>query len=192
MSITKEINREVGWSIALSALMIVAGALAVIVPQASGIAVTIVVSWLMVFCGVAHLAFAWHTRRRGASWWGLLIGVIYIAAGGYILLHPVAGLASLTLVLATYLLMAAILEFVLAFRLRPLPGSGWLLLDGILTMILGVMIGWTWPSDTIWVIGMLVGISMIFSGFTRLMLSLSARRVAHAFEADFHEPKQAV
>ena len=65
----------------------------------------------------------------------------------------------------------------LSFLLRPLPGSGWILLDGIITLILAIMIWRTWPSSTEWVIGMLVGISMLFSGVTRLMLCFAARRV---------------
>ena len=110
--------------------MIVAGILAIIVPPASGIAVTILLGWLLVFCGAAHLAYAWETRHSGGLWWGLLLGVIYIAAGGYISLHPMAGLASLTLVLAAYLLVESILEFILAYQLRPLTrvglaGAGW-------------------------------------------------------------------
>jgi uncharacterized membrane protein HdeD (DUF308 family) len=91
------------------------------------------------------------------------------------------GLASLTLALAIYLLAEGVLEFILEFilslRLRPLPGWGWLLLDGIVTLILAIMIWRTWPSSTEWVIGTLVGISMLFSGISRLMLSLAARRL---------------
>jgi uncharacterized membrane protein HdeD (DUF308 family) len=86
----------------------------------------------------------------------------------------VAGLASLTLALSTYLLAEGVLELILSFRLRPMPGSGWLLFDGIVTLILGVMIWRTWPSSTEWVIGTLVGISMLFSEISRLMLSLTA------------------
>ncbi|MGA3182551.1 MAG: HdeD family acid-resistance protein [Verrucomicrobiota bacterium] len=189
MNESKEINREVGWSIVLSVLLMVAGVLAIIVPPASGIAVTILVGWLLVFCGAAHLAYAWQTRRSGGLWWGLLLGVLYILAGGYMLLHPMAGLASLTLVLVASLLMGSILEFILAFQLRPLTGSGWLLLDGIVSVILAILIGWTWPGSTRWVIGTLVGISMLFSGITRLMLSITARRMAHAFRGELHEPE---
>jgi len=191
MNANKEINRAVGWSIALSVLLIVAGVLAIIVPQASGIAVTILVSWLLVFCGGVHLAYAWQTRHGGGLWWGILLGVIYLLAGGYILLHPLAGLASLTLVLAVCLLLESILEFILAYQLRPLTGSAWLVFDGVITLILAVMIGWTWPSSSMWVLGTLVGISMLFSGFTRLMLSVTARRMAHAFRGELHEPEQA-
>jgi uncharacterized membrane protein HdeD (DUF308 family) len=71
-----------------------------------------------------------------------------------------------------------------------LTGSGWLLLDGIITLILAIIIGWTWPGSTLWVIGTLVGISIFFSGVTRLMLSLTARRLAHAFRGELHEAEQ--
>jgi uncharacterized membrane protein HdeD (DUF308 family) len=95
--------------------------------------------------------------------------------GGYLLVNPATALASLTLALAIYLFIEAILEFVLGFTLRPLPGSGWLLFDGIITLILAVMIWRTWPSSSTWVVGTLVGISILFSGVSRLMLSLGAR-----------------
>jgi len=190
MSAKKEINRAVGWSMVLSVLMMIAGVLAIVVPPAFGLAVTILLGWLLVFCGAAHLAFAWETRHSGGLWWGLLLGVVYILAGGYLALQPMAGLASLTLVLAAYLLVESILEFILAYQLRPLTGSGWLVLDGIVTLILAIMIGWTWPSSTLWVIGTLVGISMLFSGMTRLMISLAARRLAHDFPKELHEPEQ--
>jgi uncharacterized membrane protein HdeD (DUF308 family) len=88
-----------------------------------------------------------------------------------------AGLASLTLLVAFYLVVEGMLEFVLSFRLRPAPGAGWLLFDGVITLVLAVMIGSTWPSSAAWVLGTLVGVSMFFSGITRLMLTLTARRV---------------
>jgi len=79
--------------------------------------------------------------------------------------------------LAIYLCVEAVLEFVLSFRLRPLPGSNWLLFDGIVTLILGVMVWRSLPSSTEWAIGTLVGVSMLFSGVARLSLSMAARRV---------------
>jgi uncharacterized membrane protein HdeD (DUF308 family) len=171
------VKKSVGWSIGLSILMILAGCLAIAVPQAAGIAVNLLVAWLLVFSGAAHLVFAWHTRTAGGVVWELLLGILYIFVGTYLLFRPVAGLASLTLALAIYLFAKGVLELILSFRLRPMPGSGWLLFDGIVTLILGVMIWRTWPSSTEWVIGTLVGISMLFSGISRLMISLAARRL---------------
>lgn len=170
-------KKSVGWSIGLSILMIVAGLLAIVVPLAGGIAVNLVVAWLLIFSGVAHLVFAFHTRGAGGVVWELLLGILYSFIGGYLLLHPLAGLVSLTLALAFYLFAEGILELVLSWRLRVMPGSGWLIFDGIVTLILAVLIWRTWPSSSEWAIGTLVGISMLFSGISRLMLSLAARRV---------------
>jgi uncharacterized membrane protein HdeD (DUF308 family) len=170
-------KESVGWSIGLSVLMLVAGILAIVMPPVAGIAVLVIVAWLLMFSGAAHLVFAWHTRTAGGMIWELLLGILYIVVGVYALLHPAAGLASLTLFLAAYLFVEGVLEFVLSFRLRPMPGSSWLLFDGIITLILAILIWRSWPSSTEWVIGTLVGVSMIFSGAARLSLSLAARRV---------------
>lgn len=171
------VKESIGWLIGLSALMIVAGVLAIVVPPVAGVAVVLIVAWLLIFSGVTHLVFAWHTRTAGGFLWEQLLGLIYILLGGYLLLHPVAGLASLTLVLATYLLLEAVLEFTLSFYLRHLHGATWLLLDGIITFVLAVMIWRSWPSSSEWVIGTLVGISMVFGGTSRLAISLAARRL---------------
>jgi uncharacterized membrane protein HdeD (DUF308 family) len=171
------VKKSVGWSIGLSVLMIAAGILAIASPLAAGIAVNVLVAWLLVFSGCVHLVFSWYTRSTGGFLFELLLGILYIFIGVYLLMHPLAGLMSLTLALAIYLFLEAILEFALGFKLRPLPGSGWLIFDGIITLILAVMIWRTWPSSTAWVIGTLVGISMLFSGTSRLMLSLAARSV---------------
>ena len=171
------VKKSVGWSIGLSVLMIVAGILAIASPLAAGIAINVFVAWLLVFSGGVHLVFAWYTRTNKGFLWELLVGILYICIGAYLLVHPVAGLMSLTIALAIYLTLEAVLEFVLGFTLRPLPGSGWLLFDGIVTLILAVMIWRTWPSSSEWVIGTLVGISMLFSGTSRLILSLAARSV---------------
>ena len=171
------VKKSVGWSIGLSVLMILAGILAIALPLAAGIAVNVLIAWLLVFSGGAHLVLSWHTRSGGGFLWELLVGILYVLIGVYMLMHPVAGLMSLTIALAIYLFLEAVLEFILGFKLRPLPGSRWLLFDGIVTLILAGMIWGTWPSSSAWVIGSLVGISMLLSGGARLMLSLAARRV---------------
>jgi uncharacterized membrane protein HdeD (DUF308 family) len=108
--------------------------------------------------------------------WEVFVGILYIAVGGYLLINPVLGIVSLTLALAIYFVAEAALELVLFFRLRPMPGSGWLLFDGTITAILAIIIWRTWPLNSAWVLGTLAGISMMFSGTARLMLSLAARR----------------
>jgi uncharacterized membrane protein HdeD (DUF308 family) len=170
-------KESVGWSIALSVLMIVAGIFAIALPVSAGFGVELFVAWLLIFSGCAHFVFAWHTRSAGGFVWESLLGVLYVVTGIYLLMHPVAGLASLTLALAIYLLLEASLEFAMGFAVRPLRGWGWLMVDGVITLILALLIWRTWPSSTEWVIGTLVGISMLFSGVSRLGISLAARSV---------------
>ena len=176
-ALTADVHRAATWSVILSVLMIVAGILAIGLPMVAGVAVTAIVGWLLAFSGVLHLAFAWRGGHAAAIVWEMLLGLAYGAIGLYVLANPVAGLASLTFAVAVYLFVEGILEFVLSFRLRPAPGSGWLLVDGIITLVLAMMIWSTWPSSAAWVVGTLIGISMLFSGITRLMLSFAVRRV---------------
>jgi uncharacterized membrane protein HdeD (DUF308 family) len=191
MDANTEITHRVRWSIVWSVAMIMAGALAIIVPPATDIDVMRLVSWLLVFSGATHLAYAWRTRGSGGFWMGIVLGINYMAAGAYIWLHPLAGLRLLILVLLAYLFVESSLEFILAYQLQPLVGSSWLRFDGLITLILSILLAsivWiAWPFSATWVIGVLVGISMLFSGVARLMVSLAPRRVAEPPHGESHE-----
>jgi uncharacterized membrane protein HdeD (DUF308 family) len=176
-SLTADVHRSMNWSIVLSVLMIATGVLAIAIPLTAGVAVTAIVGWLLIFSGVLHFVFGWRAGRASSVVWEILIGAAYAVIGFFVLTNPLVGLASLTLALAAYLLVKGVLELVLSLRLRHAPGSGWLLFGGIITLVLAVMIWASWPSSALWVIGTLVGISMLFSGITRLMLTLAVRRV---------------
>jgi uncharacterized membrane protein HdeD (DUF308 family) len=91
-------------------------------------------------------------------------------------MHPLLGVASLTLLLASIFLIEGVLDLVLYFKLRPARGSAWVLFDGLVTLVLALFIGMHWPSSSAWAIGTLVGVSMIMSGVTRLMMSLAVRK----------------
>jgi len=169
--------KAINWSIALSVLLIIAGIFAICIPGVSGLAVTLFFGWAMIVSGITHFIFAFKTHTTGGRIWEVIIGAVYLFTGFILLMHPLDSLLVLTLVLACYLFFEAIVEFINYFQLRPRHGVGWLLVDGIITLILAVMIWRSWPVSSVWVIGTLVGISMMFSGFSRLMLSLAAKRV---------------
>jgi uncharacterized membrane protein HdeD (DUF308 family) len=175
------VNKSISWSIFLSVLLILAGVCALLVPFMSGLGITLFIGWAMLLSGIFHLIFAFKTHTTGGLIWEIIIGAIYLITGVYLILHPVEALFALTLILACYLFFEAIVEFIQYFQLRPRHGAGWILLDGIVTLILAVMIWRSWPASSVWVIGTLVGISMLLSGFSRLMLSLAARRALNAF-----------
>jgi len=160
-------------------LMLICGFLAITLPLASGIGVAIVIGWLLLVGGVWHLLFGFRSGSGiGGFLWQLLLAIVYGAAGLMLLFYPLAGLAWLTLVLATFLLIEAALEFVLYFNIRRRVNAGWVLFDAIITLLLGILIWARWPFSSVWAIGTLIGVSLIFSGISRLMLSSAVSREA--------------
>ena len=168
------------WSIIWGMLLIIFGMLAVGSPFLAAVAVNVVIAWLIVLAGVVHLILAFQAHRAGSLIWKLLVGLAYLFFGVYLILHPVLGVVSLTLVLASLFLVEGILNIILFFKMRPAGGRSWVLVDGIVTLLLGLMIYMQWPSSSAWAIGILVGVSMIISGVTRVMLSLALRKLTTA------------
>lgn len=161
----------VGWAI----LLIVVGFFALALPFEAGIAIAIVVAVLVIVAGIAHLAGSFAARTTGGFFWRLLVGCAYLIAGVYLLVNPKLSLVSLTLALAVLFLVEGIFHLVTYFHVRGLPGSGWILFDGIVTLILAVMIWRSWPASAVWALGTIVGINLLMSGFTRLMYSRAVR-----------------
>jgi uncharacterized membrane protein HdeD (DUF308 family) len=172
-----EVRESTTWSIVLSVLMMISGVLAISIPPVAGLAVTIALGWLLIVAGALHLGYAWRSHGAVAVVGEILLAVLYALVGVYTLGHPVASLATLTLVVAAYLVAKGVVEGILAFTIRALPGSGWLMFDGILTVAIAVMIASAWPISAVWAVGVLVGVSMISSGFSRLMVSIAVRRL---------------
>ena len=170
-------------SILWGILLIVFGALAIGSPFIAAVAVSIAIAWLIILAGVVHLMLAFHAHRAGRLVWKLLVAAAYIFFGVYLIIHPVLGVASLTLVLASLFLIEGVLDVILFFQMRPMRGSFWVLVDGIITVLLALLIYVHWPSSALWAIGVLVGVSMIISGVTRVMLSLAARKMGPALAA---------
>ncbi len=169
-----------GSSIVWAILLIVFGFLAIALPFASSWGVVLVIAWLIVFSGAIQFVHAFQSHGAGHIIWKLLVAIAYVIVGIYFLLHPVIGVAAFTFALAVFFVVEGVFDLVAYFQSRSAAGSGWILFDGIVTLLLGLLVWRQWPSSSLWVIGTLVGISMIMTGTTRLMLSLSARRLAHA------------
>lgn len=148
--------------------LIVVGFLAILLPFIAGIAVTAIVGWLLLLAGVAHLVYCWHSRSTGGVIWQLIIAVLYLFVGFYLIFHPARGLVTLTLLLASYFVIEGVLELVMYFRLRHFHHAGWFLWDGLITLLLGILVWAHWPFSSVWVLGTLIGISLLISGFARL------------------------
>ena len=110
----------------------------------------------------------------------LLSAVLYLGVGILLLVNPLEGALALTIVLAAFLVVEGIFKIIMAMRVRDHDGWGWLLASGILSVTLGVLIWAQWPASGLWVIGLLVGIQLLFTGWSLVMLALAARRRRHA------------
>jgi uncharacterized membrane protein HdeD (DUF308 family) len=167
-----------GGSIVWAILLIIFGFLAIALPFATSWGVVVVLAWLIIFSGGFQFVHAFQSQGVGHILWKLLVAILYLIVGIYFLLHPVLGVAAFTLALAIFFVLEGIFDLVAYFKHRGLAGSGWILFDGIVTLILGILVWRQWPSSSMWVIGTLVGISMIMTGTTRLMLGLAARKLS--------------
>src|SRR5215472_17329621 len=167
------------WFIITAIAFIVLGTLAVLEPFVAGLAVTTLVGWLLVVGGIMHVIHTFRAESFGRGAWEFLIGLFYFAVGVYFLRHPVMALTTLTL--AFVLFFEAAMDITGWFAMRHVNGSGWLLADAVATTLLAVLIWMGWPAVSVWAIGTLVGIKLIISGFSRLMLGNAARGFERRF-----------
>ena len=170
-------RKVTGWYIAAAVLFIVLGMFAIIEPGVAGLAVTLLVGWLLVFGAVMHFIAAFKGGGAKQVIFQVLIGILYLIGGIYFLTHPIMGVTTLTLLLAGIILAEGVLEAIAYFRLRNEGGSGWMLLNAIITLLLGCLIWFHWPSSSVWAIGILVGVNLLMTGITRLMFGLAARKL---------------
>ena len=169
------LRKPSGWSMVWGGLMFICGLLAIALPQISSVEIVIILASLLLIAGAWHLIFAFHGHSAGGVLWQILLAVLYVTAGAYMWLHPLLSVVSLTLILAIFLALEGLIEIALYFALRRVRHAGWVLVDGVVTLILGILIWRQWPSSSTWVIGTLVGISLIFSGISRFLLSAGVR-----------------
>lgn len=166
-----------GWYLVAAVLFIVLGIFAIIEPGMAGLGVTLLVGWLLAIGAVFHFIAAFKGGGAKQVIFQVLIGIVYAIGGIYFLTHTIMGTATLTLLLAGIILAEGVIEVISYFRMRSEGASGWLLLNGIITLALGALIWFHWPSSTVWAIGTLVGVNLLMTGITRLMFGMAVRKV---------------
>lgn len=169
-----------GWSLALGILLIVAGMAAIVFPVIAAVAATLYVGWFALIAGAIAIVVAIKTHAEPSFGWRVLVGLLYLALGFLLVANPLAGAASLALFVGSLLAVFGVVELVLAFRVRPHRAWGWLLANGIISIVLAVLIAIGWPYDSLVLIGYLVGFQIIFCGVSRLAFAWSSRGAAPA------------
>lgn len=176
-------------SIVSAILLIVFGFLAILLPAFPSIGIIIMIGSLIVFGGFAQLLHAFQSKGFGHIAWKLLVAACYLVAGFYLFTHPVLGLAGLTLTLAIFFVVLGVADIIAYFSSRKAGGSGWILADGIISLVLGGLIWSRWPAVSLWFIGTLLGISLVLTGITRFMMLLAAPGTVDTGVYGEHEPE---
>ncbi|MEB3336482.1 MAG: HdeD family acid-resistance protein [Leptolyngbyaceae bacterium] len=171
------IKQRINTSLVMGILLIVLGIVAIALPHISTFVAETWIALVLISAGAAKLIYAFQNRETEGFIWKLLLSVLYIVTGIMLFINPIVGALTLTLLLGSFLLTEGVFELILAFQLRAQPNWGWVLTDGILTLVLGAIVVLQWPLVTPWLIGTLVGVSVLFTGISRVMLSLNARLV---------------
>lgn len=167
-------GRPVGWAVVL----ILFGVGTIVVAFAAPVGIGVIVAWLIQLVGAFLFLHAIESRQEGHLPWKILVGLLYLAFGFYLLKHPLPTGPVMTLMLTVFFVAEGVLDLAGYIQGRKSGASGWILFDGVITLLLGLLAWMQWPSSSLRTIGILVGISMMTTGTTRAMLSLAARAKA--------------
>jgi uncharacterized membrane protein HdeD (DUF308 family) len=173
-SVDIEVKRASRWLIASAAVVFACGVLAIALPLTFSIGIAGLLGWLFIFAAVAHFVFGIHFGS-GTLAWHTLIAALYALAAINLLVNPLLGVVLLALVIGVVLVAEGIIEVVLFFSLREYPHVVWILIDGIATLVLGIVACAHWPPASLELVQYLVGVSFVSSGISRLLLGFAIR-----------------
>jgi uncharacterized membrane protein HdeD (DUF308 family) len=169
------------WFLALGLIMVLVGAFAI--SWACIATVTVAATWLFGFMllasGIAEIINSFWAGRWSGMLVHLLMGILYVVVGLMIIDQPEESAIQLTLFIAFFLIISGVFRIVFALAER-FTGWGWVLLNGAVTLLAGMLIYKQWPLSGLWVIGLFVGIDLIFNGWSWIMLAMGLRQTQPA------------
>ncbi len=162
--------------------VLVLGFLATAMPFVTGLAITVGIGLILLMTGVAQVIFAFQSHSFGRGMLRFAFGLLAVSCGLSLVLHPDPGLETITLFLAAWFVADGLVALFMAVSWRPEPGWGWMLFNGLLGAVLGIMVYNQFPASASWLVGLLVGIRLVFAGWT--MIALGSVMRAGASRAD--------
>jgi uncharacterized membrane protein HdeD (DUF308 family) len=158
-------------------LLVILGILAVLAPVIASLAATVFFGWILLLSGIMGLVTTFRARHAPGFWWSLLSALVGIVAGGLLLVWPMQGTFSLTVVLIAFLLVEGVVSIMYALEHRTgLSGRwGWMLASGIVDVVLGALLLLGLPSTALWALGLILGLNLLFGGWALILMALHAR-----------------
>ena len=172
---TKTLQKHWRWLFALGATTLGLGALAIVLPFVAILTFEIRIGAIFIVVGAAHALYSFWAREWGGFLFELLGGILYLLVGLMLLGNPGGGVLMLALLVAILLIMQGVVQLTLSFELRPMFSWSWIFVSGIVAVLSGVLIWLPWPRAGFWMIGLFVGISLLFRGWSTVILGLSTR-----------------
>ncbi|WP_026987606.1 HdeD family acid-resistance protein [Fodinicurvata fenggangensis] len=178
---TEKLRKYSTWFMIYGIVLILLGAFAIIAPGIATIAVELMIGWLLLGSGLIGLVSVIRSGKASPGfWWNLLGAIIFLLAGIALLWDPVAGAVTLTMILAAYLLAIGIAKLIsVPHYRRTITGSwGWIFFSAILDIVLGLLIVSGLPGSGLWILGLFVGINLLFSGLAIALTAYGARKIS--------------
>ena len=170
----EELKRGWGWLLALGIVLVILGVVALSWAVLTTLVSAVLFGWLLLVGGVLSVVHAFLRRRWGGFFLELFAGILYAVVGLMIVGNPAEGALALTLVIAVFLMIGGLFRIITAVTAR-FQHWVWVLLNGVISLLLGLMIWRQWPVSGLWVLGLFIGIDMIFYGWSLIMLALAVR-----------------
>jgi uncharacterized membrane protein HdeD (DUF308 family) len=162
------------WYLIMGIVLVIIGTVAIGSTFIATLATVTVLSVLLVIGGLVQTVGAFFARKWSGFFMLLLTGILYLIAGVVCFEHPAEAAVDLTLLIAFFLIAGGLFRIIASIAIR-FPNWGWLLASGVITLWLGILIWRQWPSSGYFIIGLFVGIEMIFTGWTWIIFSLAIR-----------------
>ena len=170
------VKRHSLWYLIQSALMIVAGVLALVFPALSSLAVVFYLGWLLIITGILQAISLMGARQVPHFWIQLLSVALFLIVGWLFLQNPEAGLLSLTLLLIVLFMVEGFSKVIFSLTIKPFPNWGWVLASGIVGILLSFVLLANTPVTAVWLLGMLLGVQLIAEGAALWVLAWHARQ----------------
>lgn len=170
------LRRNWFWLLALGTALVIIGLMAIGSSVIATLTTVIILGTLIILGGIVEIVDAFCAHCSRGFWPHLLAGILYLVLGFLLVQRPVAAAATFTLVLAAGFFVGGLFRIVSALVDR-FHGRWWVFLNGVVTLVLGVMIWQAWPESSLRVIGLFVGIDMVFAGWAWIMLALTIRSI---------------
>jgi len=171
----KTLTPKWGWFVGLGLVLLVLGVVASLHVLLAAMVSVWFIGLMMIIGGVAQLFHAWRTRPWASFILWSVSGLLYLAGGVVAFVNPILGAMLLTLLLGASLIGLGALRLWIWFNYRSQEGWGWLAFSGVISVLAGLLIAWGWPDNSVFIMGILLAIDLLFQGWALLFLGLALK-----------------